>query len=369
MDEQYQCIGCGAMIQNVDPNQIGYLPPSAFEKGKETGEFYCRRCFRLRHYNELQDLSLSEDDFLDKLNAIGEESAFVIHVIDIFDVEGTLLTGLSRMIDGQPFVVVANKLDILPKSVKKERIRHWLKVRLNSHGMYPEDVLLISAAKHDQMASLISLIEKEIKRQPVYIVGVTNVGKSTIINQLIRYYGGESNIITTSNFPGTTLDLIEIPVDDYFSIFDTPGIVKKTQLIHLLNREDMKQVMPVKTIKPRTFQLNPEQTIFFGGLVAIDFIKGEKTSFTFYMNNDLYLHRTKTNTAVEFYKKHKGHLLTPPSSEVASNYPELTSVELTLKQYQDLLISSLGWVTVNQPVRVRLHYPKQVHYTIRPSMI
>ena len=39
--------------------------------------------------------------------------------------------------------------------------------------------------------------------------------KSTFINQLIRGFDGdEDQLITTSHFPGTTLDLIDIPLDD-----------------------------------------------------------------------------------------------------------------------------------------------------------
>ena len=48
----------------------------------------------------------------------------------------------------------------------------------------------------------------------MYVVGCTNVGKSTFINRIIKQVTGEGDIITTSHFPGTTLDMIEIPLDD-----------------------------------------------------------------------------------------------------------------------------------------------------------
>ncbi len=46
------------------------------------------------------------------------------------------------------------------------------------------------------------------------MVGCTNVGKSTFINRIIKEVTGEGDVITTSHFPGTTLDIIEIPLDD-----------------------------------------------------------------------------------------------------------------------------------------------------------
>ncbi|WP_249026574.1 GTPase [Thomasclavelia cocleata] len=56
-----------------------------------------------------------------------------------------------------------------------------------------------------------------------YIVGVTNVGKSSLINALLKHYGtGDDTLITTSEFPGTTLDLIEIPLDNQSYLYDSP---------------------------------------------------------------------------------------------------------------------------------------------------
>ena len=63
-NEILYCIGCGAKIQSENPNELGYTPESAVKKGLETEELYCQRCFRLRHYNEIADVSLTDDDFL-----------------------------------------------------------------------------------------------------------------------------------------------------------------------------------------------------------------------------------------------------------------------------------------------------------------
>ena len=49
--EELFCIGCGAKIQTEDKEKAGYTPASSIQKAEETGELYCQRCFRLRHYN------------------------------------------------------------------------------------------------------------------------------------------------------------------------------------------------------------------------------------------------------------------------------------------------------------------------------
>ena len=51
---------------------------------------------------------------------------------------------------------------------------------------------------------VIDKIEHYRKGRDVYVVGVTNVGKSTLINAIIQEITGDQNVITTSRFPGTT---------------------------------------------------------------------------------------------------------------------------------------------------------------------
>ncbi len=81
--EELFCIGCGAQIQTLDKAVAGFTPQSALEKGLETGQLYCQRCFRLRHYNEISDVNISDDDFLKLLHSVGESDALVVNVIDI----------------------------------------------------------------------------------------------------------------------------------------------------------------------------------------------------------------------------------------------------------------------------------------------
>ena len=64
--------------------------------------------------------------------------------------------------------------------------------------------------------------------------------------------------------------------------------------------KNLKHVSPKKEIKPKTHQLNPEQTSFLGGLGRFDFISGEKQGFTAFFDNELKLHRTKLEGASAF---------------------------------------------------------------------
>ena len=367
--EELFCIGCGAAIQTTDKTQAGFTPSSALEKGLETGQVYCQRCFRLRHYNEISDVNISDDDFIKPLHEVGESDALVVNVIDIFDFNGSVIPGLSRFVSGNDVLLVGNKKDILPKSVKDGKVTQWLTERAHEVGLRPVDVVLTSAQNKQAIKELMDKIESHRKGRDVYVVGVTNVGKSTLINAIIQEITGDKDIITTSRFPGTTLDKIEIPLDDGSYLFDTPGIIHRHQMAHYLTAKNLKYISPKKEIKPKTYQLNPEQTLFLAGLGRFDFISGERQGFTAFFENTLDLHRTKLAGADEFYQKHAGTLLVPPSSQELANFPKLVRHEFSIKEKTDIVFSGLGWIRVNEKAKIAAWAPKGVDVVIRKAII
>ena len=164
------------------------------------------------------------------------------------------------------------------------------------------------------------------------MVGVTNTGKSTLINRIIKELTGVEDLITTSRFPGTTLDRIMIPLDDGQSLIDTPGIIHRHQMAHFVGPKDLKLVSPTSVIKPATYQLNEGQTIFLGGLARFDYLRGGRNSFVIYTDNQLTLHRTKLENADDFYQKHVGGLLSPPQADEVTDFPPLVRFEFTPKE-------------------------------------
>ncbi|WP_047981431.1 ribosome biogenesis GTPase YqeH [Ornithinibacillus contaminans] len=365
--ESIHCLGCGVEIQTEDPKGLGYTPKASLDK--ET--ILCKRCFRLKHYNEIQDVSIHDDDFLKMVSSIRDKKGLVVHIIDIFDVNGTMIKSLPRIVGNNPILLVGNKMDLLPKSTNQRKLIQWLRSSAKELGLKVEDVFLISSAKGYGLDELTEQIELHRNNQDVFIVGTTNVGKSTFINRLIKQSVGETDVITTSYFPGTTLGFIEIPLDDDSALIDTPGIVNHTQIAHYISDQDLKIITPNKEIKPRVYQLNAEQTLFFGGLARLDFIKGERQSFVCYFANQLPIHRTKLEKADDLYKNHVGELLAPPDEESLQTLPEFTSNAYRLTgDKMDIVFPGLGWVTVTgNNTTVVAHSPKEVAVSIRKSLI
>ncbi len=365
-ERRMMCAGCGISIQTTDKNALGYTPSQALERDV----VICQRCFRLKHYNEVQDVPLNDDDFLKILNEIGSKDALIVKIVDIFDFHGSWLPGLHRFVNNSPVLLVGNKADVLPRSIKYPKIIQWMKQSAKENGLKPVDVHLMSASTGEGVMETADLIEQYRDGKDVYIVGCTNVGKSTFINRLIKEFGGEEDfLITTSNVPGTTLDMIDIPLDDGSSLFDTPGIINHHQMAHLVVKDDLKVITPRKEIKTKVFQLDEGQTLFFGGLARLDFAKGDSQSFVVHMSNELHIHRTKTEKADELYANHLGELLSPPKLKDVDKFPSLVKHEFKLTNDKtDIVFSGLGWVTVHgKGTIIRAYVPKGVQAGTRPS--
>lgn len=368
-EQSLQCAGCGIHIQTADKAKPGYTPKSALEREV----VICQRCFKIKHYNEVSPVDMSDDDFLRILNGIGATKSLVVMVVDVFDFQGSWLRGLPRFVGSNPILLVGNKVDLLPKNINLNRVRNWIQHEAKERGLRAEDVLLVSAQKGAGIEELLARISQLRKGRDVYIVGVTNVGKSTLINRILHDYGAADLEITTSPFPGTTLDKIEIPLEDGRYIYDTPGIINRDQIGHMVTPADLRELTPQSRINPKVYQLDAGQSLFIGGLARIDFVSGEHQPFVLYVANQLYLHRTKLENADEVFAKHHGTLLVPPKGEGGKALPSMMKHTFKIEPNgpADLVISGLGWVALQgkKPASVVVHAPKGVSIGVRKGLI
>ena len=373
LDNKIYCIGCGAEIQSENQNKQGYLPKSVVEKSMEENNLVCKRCFRLKNYNEVSDVELGAEDFYKLIKTLSKKDGLIVKVVDIFDFSGSWIEDVIDIVgNNKDIVLVANKLDLLPKSVKQNKIKQWLFKMLKAKGIKVKDILLISAIKNHGIEEAAARIDELRNGKDVYIIGATNVGKSTFINKLIELTTGDKNVITTSHFPGTTLGMIEIPLDRATNIYDTPGIILDYDIAHYLDAESLKLVMPKKEIKARVFQLNAEQSLFFGGMARVDFVKGERQSFTLYASNLVDIHRTKLSNADALFKKHLGTLLKPPFEDNISIFKNQVKKSFKIDDKKiDIVISGLGWITVNSDsgCEIDIYVPEEIEVFVRESII
>ncbi|MFS0727474.1 ribosome biogenesis GTPase YqeH [Paenibacillus sp. 1P07SE] len=363
------CAGCGVKLQTADQEKPGFLPEAALTREP----VICQRCFRIKNYNDAASVTVDQDDFLKLLSGIAATNSLVVHIVDLFDFEGSLISGLQRFVGTNPVLLVVNKVDLLPKVTNLNRLRNWVQQQAKAHGLRTVDVLLCSAKRNLGFDRVIEALDRYREGRDVYVVGATNVGKSTLINRLIRDYSDLERELTTSRYPGTTLDAVSIPLEDGRSIIDTPGIVYPSRLTELVPGAILQKILPEHTLKPLVYQLNERQTLFFGALARFDFVQGERQSFTVYIASGIKPHRTKLERADELYQEHAGTLLAPPDAEQLSEIPEWTrhSLRIPRDSRQDIFISGLGWIQANGKTGalVDVYAPKGVKVLLRDAII
>ncbi|CAM4267404.1 ribosome biogenesis GTPase YqeH [Paenibacillus tarimensis] len=367
--EKDSCAGCGIALQTETADKPGYIPQAALEREP----VICQRCFRIKNYNDASSVTVDQDEFLRLLGSIAATKSLVVHIVDLFDFEGSLISGLQRFVGNNPVLLVVNKTDLLPKSVNLNRIRNWVQQKAKEAGLRTEDVVLCSAMRGSGFDHVLEALDEFRKGRDIYVVGATNVGKSTLINRLIRDYSDLERELTTSRYPGTTLDAVHIPLEDGKSIIDTPGIVYPSRLTELVPRRVLQSLLPEKPLKPLVYQLNERQSLFFGAIARFDFVSGAPQSFTVYISPAMKVHRTKLERADELYAEHKGELLAPPSSAELEEIPDWTRHSLRIPRGSDtdIFISGLGWIHANssQGAEVDVYAPKGVKVLLRDALV
>lgn len=364
-----KCSGCGAIIQSNNEQEKGYVDKGVLEKNRDS--FYCRRCFNLKHYNKDYKVSISLDEYLNNLHKIKKDKGLVVYIVDAFDFEGTLIYNINDIFQNDNILLVLNKVDLYLNSLNKNKLKSSVYSYLNKKHIKVKDLLLISSFNDDNVRELFDKINALRNNKNVYFVGMTNVGKSSLINNIIRLYSGESDVITVSNTINTTLDNIYIPLDKKSYIVDTPGLLNRNNLIYFVDKSTLDFITPKKYIKPKTFQLNPNQTLFIQGFVRIDFIEGVRSSFVTNFSNNVLIHRTKLENAQSFFDNHLDDVLKYPTPSERERLGSLVSktVKITKDEKIDIAISGLGFVSVNGEGILKITYYNNVKVITRKAMI
>lgn len=364
-----KCIGCGATIQTEDINKKGYIDKKVLENKKDN--FYCKRCFDLKHYNKEQKIKTPLDEYLLNLKTIQKDKGLIVYIVDTFDFEGSLIYNINDIVNSSNILLVLNKIDLYLDSLNRNKIKNYVLKYLKEKQIKIKDIMLMSSFNDNDIDDLFNKIKELHNNKNVYFVGMTNVGKSTIINKIIKKFTGEEDIITVSNTLNTTLENIYIPLNDDCYIIDTPGLLNRNNLIYFLDKKTLEYITPKKYVKPKTFQINPGQTLFIQGFVKIDFIEGERSSFVTNFSNNVLIHRTKLENSNEFYEKHKDDILLFPTKSEREKLGNFVTKKVKFNKDNkiDIAISGLGFVTVFGTGYLEVTYFNNVKVIVRKAMI
>ncbi len=330
------CLGCGVRLQDNNILLEGYT--------NDISKDLCKRCFRLKHYGEYEMVTISNDEYIEIIKNVGKTKSLVLYVVDLISIPQDL-GKIKEYLKNNKIILVLNKKDMLPLSVTDKKIIEYIKLLYKDLFI---DIVVISANKNYNLDKLMRVIKKNRVYKTVYVVGNTNAGKSTLINKLIANYSIDTSLITISSMPSTTLNEIKIPFKDFFLI-DTPGLVSSHNIINYIDDVNIKKLSSSKEIKPRTYQIKRGQALIFEDFLRVDYIEGDKNSFTVFASNNINVKRINGN-------RH----------ETLKN---LSRKEIILRYHEDIVIEGFGFIKTILEGKVYVYVDKDVSVFTRRSMI
>ncbi|KAJ3331887.1 hypothetical protein HDU76_001975, partial [Blyttiomyces sp. JEL0837] len=455
----------------------GYRPPSLIAESSKSLNVdqdevvTCQYCHKLRHFNQYgstpedqsrlknqrkryaedPDLQASKAEVytpgaLESLNNVvqstnpqtfedlfgairirSSKSTVIVNVIDSLDLPGSLVRDLTRFVGSdKPILIVANKIDALPRHVVLSKLKKWLYDECKRMLGDPNEgagweLILASAKSGDGLLEIVDGVKRLGKWEgdhgemgDVVLVGRPNVGKSKFIKALFKMTGRDGDVSsklhpTVSLYPGTTIGVIGIPLTTFgglfvpsslkvkeddtrnhnltYNLYDTPGIFSGQQLTSLLNHEEMRIAVPSNSLASKKYKIAPGRCMYIGGLARIDMTGGNSTTFArvrTHFNHALPIHMCRDNKKWSLYGLHLGtntQIMFPPiGKQRALNFPKLKAVKklvfykpvLGESEAVDIAFGGLGWVTLDyvpRGVEITVLSAGGVGVSVRPSFM
>ena len=359
-----KCVGCGIELQNTDKDLQGYTPKSIDNKE----DMYCQRCFQLKHYGKYSTNKMTREDYKKEVGKLLDDVKLVIAVFDIIDFEGSFDVEILDILREKDSIVVVNKLDLIPDEKHPSEVANWVKDRLAEESIAPLDIAIVSTKN----GYGVNGIFKKIKHfypdgVNAMVIGVTNVGKSSVINRLLG-----KRIATVSKYPGTTIKntLNMIPFTN-IGLYDTPGLIPEGRASDLLCDSCAQKIIPAGEISRKTFKAKYDRVIMIDNLVKIRILNDEevKPIFAIYAAKDVKFHETTIERAKEL---EEGNFFEIPCECCRDEYNKHKKISktLTIKTGEELVFKGLAWVSVKRgPLKIEVTLAEEIEISIRKAFI
>lgn len=319
------CLGCGVGLQCTSSKDRGYVIPDKLNEA-----IYCERCFRLKHYHDLtfDSLTLDNQEILKRANCYGKPIYYFVDLMNLSD----YAIQYFKQISGEK-VLVLTKVDLLPFSISLELLQQ----RIQKIYDISEEILWISVKRPKMIRTLWNHLLKQGCDKIVFL-GMTNVGKSSFLNELFKLVFEREAEVLVSEMPNTTQDFLEWNLKD-MTIVDAPGFNYPKE-----NLNSFTKLVPKKSLRPITLPMKNNALLLLEENIAIA-QNLVKNSITFYGSNALELKR------------------------IYDHFPKFSSKEtLTIPAYSDLVFPGVGFFYFKNKTNITLMSSQSLFYEVRDSL-
>ena len=361
-----RCYHCGAILQCDNPNEKGYIIPESLNRATPIQIIYCDKCFEMMKAFNNSELDQNVDnEVLKILEDAFATDAYIIWVVDLFSFNGTLNSEIANRVKKLNVTVIGTKRDLFPSNVKDASLIEYLNERFASYGIKPKTVRLIDSGNKFDPKELIDAMNNARKGHDVYMIGNLTSGKTSLINKALKGFENKtSRQIRTIKYPGTHVDVLEIPLSRSSFFYELPGLSQDTSIVNKLERDVVKQIVPKKDVKVTFRNMIAGDALMVGSLAAFEMIKGKATSFKFYAAEGVETKKVSSKRLDDAIKENNIRRSVRPVSERLISFHDYDMFEYSMendKKWHDISIEGLGWLSFiaqGQIIRVRL--PKGV---------
>jgi ribosome biogenesis GTPase A len=361
-----RCYHCGAILQCENENEKGYIIPESLHRATPIQIIYCDRCFEtMKAFNNSELEQKVDQEVLKILDDAFATDALIIWVVDLFSFNGTLNSEIAKKVKKLNVIVVGNKRDLFPLNVKDESLVEYLNVTFNAYGIKPKSVRLLGATNKIDSKELIDSVNTARKGHDVYMIGNSTSGKTSIINRAMKGFENKtSRQIKTITYPGTNVNVLEIPLSRSSFFYELPGISQTTSATGKLEKDVVRQIVPKKAVKLITRTMSAGDALMVGSLAAFEIIKGKTTNYRFYSAEGVETRKVQSKKLDDYINENNIRRFARPVSERLVSFLDYDMFEYAMendKKWHDIAIEGLGWLSfIAQGQMIRVRLPKGV---------
>ena len=361
-----RCYHCGAILQCEKPNEKGYIIPESLNRATPIQIIYCDKCFEtMKAFNNSELDQNVDKEVLKILEDAFATDAYIIWVVDLFSFNGMLNSEIANRVKKLNVSVIGTKRDLFPSNVKDESLIAYLDERFSEYGIKAKTIRLVDIANKMDAKALIDAMNNARKGHDVYMIGNLTSGKTSLINKAMKGFENKtSRQIRTIKYPGTHVDVLEIPLSRSSFFYELPGLSQDTSIVNKLERDVVKQIVPKKDIKVTNRNMVPGDALMVGSLAAFEMIKGKATAFKFYAAEAVETKKVSIKKLDDAIKENNMRRSVRPVSERLISFHDYDMFEFAMendKKWHDISIEGLGWLSfVSQGQIIRVRLPKGV---------
>ncbi len=346
-----RCYGCGAILQSEDPNSPGFIEKKNIDNAPLGAPLFCESCWKSTRYNLSPKTAKASPDFLLMLKDAQASDSLIVYVVDLFSFETSFIPEANELLQGLNILVLANKRDLLPKTADDEALKAYVAHRFRKERLSVDtkDVELVSLQFASDVKDIANRIEKERRGHDVYVIGASSSGKSVFANAFLRTYKNPSNrSIATITYPGTSLNVLTVPLDSSSSLYDTPGMSVENSMVAHVDALTSFSLTPKEEVKPRSFSLVPGEGLFFGDhLARIDLLSGPRTPIKVYVAKPVHVFKSKASLGEQTMRKLMMQFGRQDERKLPFTANDADAFDLKVDEQteRDIGIEGLGWIS------------------------